>query len=157
MNRKVFEKSMLVVFVAVCFSAGMVGQLLVAGEPDEWYRRLNKPDFTPPGWVFGPVWSALYLLMGIAAWTVWRRKGLSLALGLFVVQLILNATWSGLFFGMQRPDLAFAEILVLWAFIFATTIEFFRVSAVGGWLMVPYLAWTAFAAVLNGAIWRMNM
>ena len=147
-------------FVAVCFAAAAIGQIAISGDRYEWYARLAKPSFTPPGWLFGPVWTALYVSMGLAAWLVWRRRGsaaVGLPLGLFAVQLALNAAWTPLFFGLQRPAVAFADIVALWAAIAATTWAFFRVSAPAGWLMAPYLAWVSFASVLNFAIWRMNL
>jgi tryptophan-rich sensory protein len=109
--------------------------------------------------VFGPVWSLLYLLMGISAWQVWRKTGFRAAavpLGWFGVQLVLNAAWSGLFFGLQSPGAALIEIVLLWGAILATTIAFWRRSALAGWLMLPYLAWVSFAVALNLAIWNLN-
>jgi tryptophan-rich sensory protein len=109
--------------------------------------------------VFAPVWSALYLLMGVAAWLVWRRGGFAgapVALGLFVFQLALNALWSYLFFGAHQPGFAFAEIVLLWLVILATMIGFWRITAAAGALMLPYLCWVSFAAALNFAIWRLN-
>jgi translocator protein len=127
--------------------------------PGEWYAQIQKPSWTPPGYLFGPVWSILYLSMGVAAWLVWRRAGFSgarLALTLFVVQLTLNGMWSWIFFGMQRPGLAFAEILVLWSTILMTMIAFWRVNSISGVLFIPYLAWVSFAALLNYSIWQLN-
>jgi benzodiazapine receptor len=150
----------LAVFVGGSFAAGAVGQWVGGAGAGPWYRSLAKPPFNPPSWLFAPVWSALYLMMGVAAWLVWRRRGLlraAPAMVLFVAQLALNALWPILFFGMHRPDVAFAEILILWAAILATTVAFFRVTAAAGWMMVPYLAWVTFAAVLNAALWRMNL
>jgi len=144
-------------FVAVCFAAPGVGQFF--GGPGQWYRELHKPEFTPPGWVFGPVWTALYICMGLAAWLVWRKIGFTrgaIPLSLFAVQLILNAVWTPLFFGLQNPALAFADIVALWVAVVLTTVSFFRVSSAAGWLMTPYLAWGTFAAVLNFTIWQMN-
>lgn len=124
-----------------------------------WYGLLQKPSFNPPSWVFGPVWTVLYILMAVSAWLVWEKADqapVRLALSLFFVQLLLNVTWSILFFGMGRPDLAFGEILVLWALILAVTVLFYRVRPAAGLLMIPYLAWVSFAVVLNGFIWRLN-
>ncbi len=124
-----------------------------------WYAGLAKPGWNPPNWVFGPVWSALYLSMAVAAWLVWRQAGWAGAarpLGLFGAQLVLNVLWSILFFGLHRPDLAFGEILILWAFILATLVLFWRWSKAAGLLLVPYLAWVTFASVLNFAVWRLN-
>ena len=149
----------LALFVILSFGAAGLGGLFTASSVGSWYAALRKPVWTPPSGVFGPVWSVLYLLMGVSAWLVWYRHGLrdaALPLALFVVQLILNAAWSGLFFGLQRPDLAFAEIVLLWGAILATTIAFGRATPGAGWLMLPYLLWVTFAAGLNFAIWRLN-
>jgi tryptophan-rich sensory protein len=124
-----------------------------------WYRTLAKPSFTPPAWVFGPVWTALYLTMAIAVWQVWLRRGFAGAPGAmaaFAVQLLLNALWSLLFFGLRRPDLALADIALLWLALVATVLTFSRVSAPAGALLLPYLAWVSFASVLNFAIWQLN-
>lgn len=118
-----------------------------------------RPDWAPPGSVFGPVWTVLYVLMGIAAWLVWRVAGFRAArpaLTLFVLQLALNALWSWLFFSWHRGDIAFAEVVLLWAFIAATMIAFWRIRPLAGALLVPYLLWVTFATVLNYALWRLN-
>ncbi len=146
----------LLAWVAVCFLTAWIGSRF---SPGEWYLQIQKPSWTPPGYLFGPVWSMLYLTMGVAAWLVWRRAGFSgasLALTLFVAQLILNGTWSWIFFGMQRPGVAFAEILVLWSMILVTMIAFWRVTSIAGILFLPYLAWVTFAAFLNYSIWQLN-
>jgi tryptophan-rich sensory protein len=112
-----------------------------------------------PDWIFGPVWTLLYLMMAVSAWLVWRQAGFAgakLPRALFAVQLALNSLWSVLFFGLQNPGAAAVEIVLLWLAILATTVSFFRQSKVAGWLMVPYLAWVSFASVLNFAIWRLN-
>lgn len=124
-----------------------------------WYATLAKPAWTPPNWVFGPVWSLLYLAMAVAAWLVWRQVGFpraASALNLFGVQLVLNVCWSAIFFGAHRPGLAFAEIVVLWLAILATMVAFRSLSRPAAWLLAPYLAWVAFAATLNFSIWRLN-
>lgn len=143
-------------WLIVSYAAAVVGSQFT---PGEWYDRLAKPEWTPPSWLFGPVWTILYAMMGVAAWLVWREAGLAgakVALGLFIAQLILNGAWSWLFFGLHRPDLALAEILVLWLLILATTGAFWRVRALAGILLLPYLAWVTFAAGLNFEIWRLN-
>lgn len=127
--------------------------------PGEWYASLKKPSWNPPGWIFGPVWSALYTMMGIAAWLVWKSGGWAAQrrpLILFLVQLILNAIWTPLFFGLHQPGIAFAEILILWLGIAATLKAFRPVNTVAAWLLVPYLIWVSFASVLNGTLWRLN-
>jgi translocator protein len=143
-------------WLLLCFAAAAGGAVFM---PGEWYASLEKPAWNPPGWIFGPVWSALYAMMAVAAWLVWKRGGFAAqrkALGLFLAQLFLNALWTPLFFGLQQPGLAFAEILLLWLVIVATLIAFRRVSRPAFWLLVPYLAWVSFAAVLNGTLWRIN-
>ena len=124
-----------------------------------WYAGLAKPAWNPPGWLFGPVWTILYAMMAVAAWRVWLQGGWARqkkALGLFLLQWILNALWTPLFFGLHRPGWALAEILVLLATILATLRAFWRVDRPAGVLLLPYAAWVAFATVLNWTIWRMN-
>jgi tryptophan-rich sensory protein len=126
----------------------------------DWYPALLKPSFNPPAWVFGPVWTVLYVLMGVACFLVWQRlpdsPSARRALGAYSVQLFLNFLWSFLFFKAQSPGWAFAEIVVLWLALLLTVILFFRESRWAGWLMMPYLAWVSFAAVLNASIWILN-
>jgi translocator protein len=124
-----------------------------------FYKQLARPEWAPPSWVFGPVWTVLYIVIGIAAWLVWRVDGFRAARGalsLFLAQLALNALWSWLFFGWHRGALAFADILLLWVLIIATLIAFWRVRALAGWLLVPYLLWVSFASALNYAVWQLN-
>lgn len=143
----------------ICFIVAGLGGAVTSSSVGEWYQSLRKPANTPPDWVFGPVWSVLYLLMAISAWLVWRQGGWSKspgALGLFALQLVLNFLWSAIFFGLRSPGAAVAEIVVLWLAILATAIAFWRRSKIAGGLLLPYLAWTSFAAWLNFAIWRLN-
>ena len=145
--------------VAICFAAAGVGSLFTRAAIEGWYAALQKPSWTPPSWVFGPVWTVLYLAMATAAWLVWRRAGFAgarLPLTLFALQLVLNLVWTGVFFGLQMPGAAFAEIGLLWLFILVTAIAFWPISRVAAWLMVPYLVWVAYAATLNYGIWRLN-
>jgi len=124
-----------------------------------WYASLLKPAWNPPAWVFGPAWTVLYVSMAVAAWLVWREGGWKAqrpALGLFLVQWLLNALWTPLFFGMHRTGLAFAEIIALWLALAVTLVVFWRVRMAAGVLLVPYLAWVSFAAFLNFTIWRLN-
>ena len=140
----------------LCFSAAGLGVMFL---PGEWYASLKKPTWNPPGWVFGPVWTLLYAMMATAAWRVWRRGGWRLqgrVLLPFVVQLLLNALWTPLFFGWHQPALAFLEILLLWAAIVWTIRVFSGVDRWASLLLWPYLAWVSFAAVLNGVLWRLN-
>jgi translocator protein len=127
-------------------------------QPGAWYAALEKPPWNPPSWVFGPVWTVLYILMGVAAWLVWDRyRGAAkVALGVFVVQVIFNALWSYFFFGAQAPGLAFGWIVLLWLLIVATLVLFWRARTVAGVLLLPYLAWVSFATVLNFALWQLN-
>lgn len=153
------QSAALVVCVGVCFAAAAVGALFTSPNVPGWYANLDKPSWTPPSWVFGPVWSFLYLLMGISAWQVWRSAGSRPAvvpLVLFGIQLVLNMVWSGLFFGLRSPGAALIDIVLLWWAILATTIAFWGRSVPAGWLMLPYLAWVSFAAALNLAIWYLN-
>jgi benzodiazapine receptor len=149
----------LAIFVAVCFIAAGLGAIFNQSAIAEWYPSLRKPAWTPPNSVFGPVWSALYLMMALAAWLVWRRVGLrggAVPLLLFGLQLASNIAWSGFFFGLRMPGLAFGDIVLLWALIVATLIAFWKANPVAGILLAPYLAWVSFAAALNLAVWRMN-
>ena len=146
----------LIGWIAVSLAAGLIGSQFL---PGAWYASLEKPDWNPPNSVFGPVWTILYVLMGIAAWLVWRKVGFAgapVALGLYFVQLVLNALWSYLFFGAHQPGLALVEIVVLWLVILATTMGFWRVSAAAGALLLPYLGWVGFATALNYQLWRLN-
>ena len=151
----------LVVFLLLSLAAGALGGFWTAPatHPGGWYYQIEKPSWTPPSWLFGPVWTALYVAMGVAAWLVWKNGGWEAnrgALTLFFVQLVLNAAWSGLFFGLESPGLAMAEIVLLWVSILATLLAFWRVSRPAGLLLVPYLLWVTFASALNFAVWRLN-
>jgi tryptophan-rich sensory protein len=122
-----------------------------------FYGQLVQPAWAPPGWLFGPVWTTLYLMMGVAAWRVWRAPGRhTTAMALFGAQLAANALWSWLFFAWHRGGLAFADILLLDALVVATIVQFARIDRLAAWLLVPYLAWIAFATGLNWAVWRAN-
>ena len=145
-------------FYLACFLAAGLGSLFTMISLGTWYTALVKPSWNPPSWIFGPVWTVLYGMMAVAGWLVWRRGGprARTALQLFAVQLVLNVGWSAVFFGLQMPGLAFAEILALWVAIAATLRTSWRVSRPAGILLVPYLLWVSFAAVLNFAIWRLN-
>jgi len=148
----------LFLWLLVTFAAAAVGSLGSAESP-AFYRELVLPAWAPPAWIFGPVWTFLYLLMGVAAWLVWRERGLRgarTALTLYIVQLIANVLWTWLFFAWRQGALAFAEILVLWLLIIATMVSFRRVRPLAGALLLPYFAWVTFASVLNNVIWRLN-
>ena len=143
-------------FVTLTAAVAVVGSLVTRSSVETWYPTLAKPPFTPPNWVFAPAWTMLYVAMALAAWLVWRKGRAGGALALWGVQLALNLLWSILFFGLQLPGIAFAEIVALWGAIAATITAFFLKSAAAGWLLVPYLAWVSYAALLNGSIWLMN-
>lgn len=145
----------LAVFGIAVLLAAVIGGL-AAQDSGQEYATLERPSFAPPQWLFGPVWTVLYVLIAIAGWLAWRRAGLTLAIWLFAAQLVLNALWTPLFFAMGAYGLAFAEIVVLWVVIGATVIAFHRISRAAAWLMVPYWAWVTYAAALNLAIWRLN-
>ncbi len=143
-------------WILLCFAAASLGGFF---GPGEWYASLKKPMWNPPGWIFGPVWSALYTMMAVAAWLVWQQGGFAAWRGpllAFFVQLVLNAAWTPLFFGLHWPGAALLEIILLWLAIAWTIAAFWRVHRTAAWLLVPYLAWVSFAAVLNGALWRLN-
>ncbi len=149
----------LVFWFALCFAVAGMGARWTAGEITGWYRTLARPAIAPPNWVFGPVWTLLYGLMALAAWRIWLAPpspARGWALGLFLVQLALNLAWTWIFFRRHALGAALIEVAILWAAIGATTVAFSLVEASAGWLMAPYLAWVAFASVLNGAFWRLN-
>ncbi|MBT6724427.1 MAG: tryptophan-rich sensory protein [Planctomycetaceae bacterium] len=143
----------------VCFSAAAIGSLTTTPQIPNWYADLAKPIWTPPNWLFGPVWTILFSLMAIAAWLVWRKHGMKnarSAFGWFGIQLVLNSLWSVLFFGWNNPGAAAAEILLLWLTILLTMVTFSKKSKAAGLLLVPYFLWVSFAMVLNISIWQMN-
>lgn len=149
----------LMLFIAICLGVSAVGAWATAGSVATWYPTLHKPSWNPPAWVFGPVWTALYLTMAVAAWLVWRRagwRGAPGALGLFAVQLGLNLAWSPLFFGLRSPGAALLDIWALWLAIAATLVAFFRIERIAAALLVPYWLWVSFATALNAAIWTLN-
>lgn len=148
----------LIAWLVICFVAAGIGSI-ASIQAGAFYMELTRPAWAPPPAIFGPVWTALYAAMGVAAWLVWRREGFRparTALLLFLVQLLLNALWSWLFFAWHRGALAFAEILLLWAFIAATLISFWRIRPLAGALLVPYLLWVSFAAALSYSVWQLN-
>lgn len=143
-------------WLALTFSASLTAVFVDTGG---WYASIAKPSWNPPDWLFGPVWTALYIMMGVAAWLVWQRGGWQKQrwpLTLYLLQWALNALWTPIFFGLQRPGLAFAGILLLLAAIIATMAEFWRVRLAAALLLIPYALWVTFATVLNFTIWRLN-
>lgn len=143
----------LIVFLVLTGATALVGSQFL---PGAWYAALEKPFFNPPNWVFAPVWSILYILMAVAAWRIWRRCGFDTAIVLWAIQLVLNGLWSWFFFGLHRTGLGLVDIAVLFVVIALTTILFMRRDRVAGYLMVPYLAWVAFASILNLSLWLLN-
>jgi len=150
----------LVVAVVIPLVVGGLGGVATASAIPTWYQGLNKPAWNPPNWVFGPVWTLLYILMGVAAWLVWRQGWDNLpvrvALAIFGAQLLLNLFWSLIFFGLRSPGWAVLEIVILWGFVLATTVQFYRLDSIAGLLLIPYQLWVTFAAVLNAAVWQLN-
>jgi len=139
--------------------AGGLGSLFTANSVKDWYLTLEKPLLNPPSWVFGPVWTTLFLLMGYALYLVWvneNKERKNIAYIAFAIQIILNIFWSVIFFGLKNPGLAFAEILILWLAIIFNIFIFYRISRTSAWLLVPYLVWVSFAAYLNYSIWILN-
>jgi benzodiazapine receptor len=143
-------------FLLLSFAAALVGALFL---PGEWYASLAKPAWNPPDWVFGPVWTVLYTLIGVSGWLAWQSRAAGHggpAFWFFGAQLVLNAAWSWLFFGLHLPGLALVDILALWLAILATVAAFWRLSRVSALMLLPYLCWVGFAAMLNLALWRLN-
>jgi tryptophan-rich sensory protein len=146
----------LVVALAVVFAAASCGALFM---PDAWYAALTKPPLNPPNWIFGPVWTTLYVFMAISVWLIWRRRGevrIGIALTLFAIQLVLNSLWTPLFFGAHQPLAALLDLVLLWLVIVATIVRFWPISRVAALLLAPYLAWVSFAGYLNAGLWWLN-
>lgn len=152
--------SKLIIAIVGSELAGIIGSVFTAPAIAGWYTTIAKPELNPPAWVFGPVWTTLFALMGVAAFLVWKqgleRRDVRIALGIFVGQLALNTLWSILFFGLQNPGAAFIEIVILWFAILATIVAFARISRPAAWLLVPYILWVSFASYLNFSIWMLN-
>ena len=163
----------LLVALALPFVAAAIGASATGNAVNTWYRTLRKPAWNPPSWIFGPVWTALYTMMGIASWLVWRsahgptvqngallnsqkKRMVNRALALYGIHLVFNALWSVLFFGRRNIQAALAEVVVLWGLIVATLLDFYRIKPAAGWLLAPYLLWTTFATLLNAKIWQLN-
>ncbi len=149
----------LIAFVVLCLAVSGLGGAITATSVATWYQGLQKPPFNPPDWVFAPVWTTLYILMGIAAWRVWRlgrSEAGRTALVVFAVQLGLNLAWSFLFFGLQLIGWGLIEIVILLVVILANTVIFWRIDRLAGVLFVPYAAWVAYATILNASLWLLN-
>ena len=144
-------------FILLCLAVGGISGAITPRAIAEWYPTLNKPPFNPPNWVFGPVWTLLYVMMASAAWRAWQKGAkVNGALGWFYVQLALNFQWTFLFFGAHSIGLALVEIVLLWASIAVTGLKFWKLDKAAGWLMAPYLAWVSFATLLNASFWWLN-
>jgi translocator protein len=151
----------LFISILIPLLVGGISGYFTSSGVEGWYATANKPWFNPPNWIFAPVWTVLYVMMGIALYLVWRTETISssvkqTAVILFVIQLTLNFFWSLIFFKMQQPGWAFAEIIVMWLAILFTILWFGKISSTAAWLLVPYICWVSFAAVLNYAIWKLN-
>jgi len=149
----------LIVAILICFGAAAVGSFFTAKSVSTWYVTLNKPTWNPPGWLFGPVWTILYLMMATSIWLIWSKftfKDYPVIYSIFTLQLILNVLWSGIFFGLRQPGWAVMDIAVLWLLILLYVLLTWPVSKAASLLFVPYLLWVGFAGVLNFTIWRLN-
>jgi len=150
----------LITAVAVCQLVGLAGSLVTTPAIKSWYSTIKKAPFNPPSWIFAPVWTLLFILMGIAVFLIWnkglKKKKVIVALYYFTVQLILNFLWSFLFFGLHLPLLALINVAFLWIFIFLTIKKFLPLSKLAGYLLFPYLLWVSFASILNFFVWRLN-
>ena len=156
----------LIIAIVVSELAGIIGSVFTTPSIAGWYATLVRPALNPPAWIFGPVWTTLFALMGLSAWLIWQKldsgseagmtKRVKIALGIFIGQLILNTLWSIIFFGLHSPGAAFVEIIFLWLAILATIIAFAKISKPAAWLLVPYILWVSFAGYLNYSIWMLN-
>lgn len=150
----------LIISILVCQLAGLIGSIFTRASVSSWYVSLSKPSFTPPSWVFGPAWITLYVLMGISAFLVWSKgfnnREVKAALIIFGIQLILNALWSAAFFGLRSPFGGLIVIVILWLAILVTILRFLNISTAAGLLLVPYILWVSFAAVLNLSLFLLN-
>ena len=154
------NKIKLIVSIFICLLAGIIGSFATQSAIPTWYASLNKPSFNPPNWIFGPVWTTLYIMMGIAAFLIWRNglnnKSVMIAISIFLIQLILNCIWSIAFFGFKSPFAGLVIIIFLWIAIVATMFAFYKISMPAMILLIPYIFWVSFAAVLNYAIYMLN-
>lgn len=148
----------IIVCVLLCTGLGFLSGLVTSGQINDWYSSIQKPSWNPPNWIFGPVWTTLYILMGIAAALIWHsgHQKKNMALRYFVFQFFLNLLWSFIFFGLHQPGAAFAEIILLLVMIALTVTSFFSIHKTAGLLLLPYILWVSFATVLNGTIWWLN-
>ena len=149
-----------IIAIAIPLIVGGTSGFFTVTGVESWYQTIQKPSWNPPNWIFGPVWTSLYLMMGIALFLVWKEDTSSelkkIAIGLFTIQLVLNFFWSFIFFSQQQPGWALVEIVVLWIFILLTIFAFAQVNKTAAWLLVPYISWVSFATILNYTIWQLN-
>ena len=149
-----------IVSLVLCQGAGLIGSAFTVGAIQNWYTFLNRPSFSPPNWIFAPVWTILYTLMAIALYLIWstglNNRLAKTAFWIFIVHLVVNALWSILFFGIKSPALAMVDIIVLWILIVTCIYLFYKIRKISAWLLVPYLVWVSFATVLNFYIWKLN-
>lgn len=163
MTSRIFKNKIIkfMISILICQLAGIIGSIFTSQSVGTWYLELQKPSFNPPNWIFAPVWIILYFLMGISLYLVWsegnKSKEAKSAYSIFGVQLFLNAIWSLLFFGLQSPFYAFLEIIFLWIAILFTIICFLKISKSAAYLLIPYILWVSFAAVLNFSLWVLNI
>jgi benzodiazapine receptor len=151
----------IVVALIICLMVGYSASIVTRPSVETWYSTIIKPSFNPPNWIFMPVWTLLYILMAVAAGLVWdkikeQNQEVKVALGFFLIQLTLNAIWSYIFFGLKNPMLALIEIALLWLMIYETYLKFTKINKTAGYLLIPYMAWVAFAGILNASIWWLN-
>ncbi|MFH7016562.1 TspO/MBR family protein [Flavobacterium sp. FlaQc-47] len=151
----------IIIALVICLMVGYSASTVTRPSVESWYPTLIKPAFNPPNWIFMPMWTLLYILMAVAAGLVWdkikeQNEEVKKALGFFLIQLTLNAIWSYLFFGLKNPMLALIEIALLWLMIYETYLKFMKINKTAGYLLIPYMAWVAFAAILNASIWWLN-
>lgn len=156
----VFDILKLVISLVICQFAGFIGSVFTTPSIPTWYATLNKPFFTPPNWLFAPVWTTLFVLMGVSLFLVWRRslesREVKTSIGIFIFQLILNTLWSIVFFGLRSPIAGLIVISILWIAILLTILKFYRISRTAGAILIPYILWVSLAAVLNFAIFTLN-
>lgn len=148
----------LIISILICLLAGFIGSFFTTPAITTWYTTLQKPSFAPPNWVFFPVWTSLFMMMGVSLFLIWKKedKKVKTALYIFAAQLVLNAFWSVAFFGLKSPLMGLIEIIILWIAILATILSFMKISRTASYLLIPYILWVSFAAILNFSIWKLN-
>lgn len=158
---KTHDLNKLMISLVICLIAGALGSFFTTPAISTWYVTLIKPSIAPPNWVFFPVWTALFIMMGISLFLVWQKglqdQHVKTALSIFAIQLILNVLWSAAFFGLRSPFAGLIEIAILWIFILVMIMKFMRISKIAGLLLIPYIVWVTFAAIINFLIWRLNI